>query len=293
MNARKRSDQTAGRSLANSLAPLNDPGGGVPDIGEIIDLRRYPIHDPTSPAGRSLLELCRRGIEEAGFCLLPGFLTSRSTQVMAEEACGLLAEAYFCSRSHNVYLAPDDPSFPPDHPRRRPLRTEVGSVACDRLPKDGPLWRLYGWDPMVTFVGAVLGKSSFYRLADPLGALSVNVFTEGGGHSWHFDESEFTTTIMLQTAERGGHFECTPRIRPVSGEDHEAVSSVLESRHEGVRRLEIEPGTLSIFGGRRSLHRVTRIEGERPRLVAVLCYSTAPGVVNSDLVRKLFWGRTA
>ena len=29
------------------------------------------------------------------------------------------------------------------------------------------------------------------------------------GDSWHFDQSPFSTTIMLQTAEKGGQFEHT------------------------------------------------------------------------------------
>ena len=33
------------------------------------------------------------------------------------------------------------------------------------------------------------------------------------GDSWHFDQSPFSTTIMLQTAEKGGKFEHTLPIR--------------------------------------------------------------------------------
>ena len=35
----------------------------------------------------------------------------------------------------------------------------------------------------------------------------------GWAHAWHFDESPFSTTIMLQTAQDGGHFEHTLPIR--------------------------------------------------------------------------------
>ena len=39
------------------------------------------------------------------------------------------------------------------------------------------------------------------------------MFKPGWFHAWHFDESEFTTTLCLQRAERGGEFEFTPPIR--------------------------------------------------------------------------------
>ena len=60
-----------------------------------------------------------------------------------------------------------------------------------------------------------------------------------------------------------------------------------------VRRLEFEPGTLSIFQGNECLHRVTKCKGDKNRLVAVLCYAARPGVKNSKEVQEMFWGRSA
>ena len=96
-----------------------------------------------------------------------------------------------------VYLAgrfdlePDDGAFPPEHPRRRRLRTIVGSVAYDLLPPASPLRRLYDWHNLIEFIRLVLDRPTLYHLADPLGALSINVFQPGGHHAWHFDETEY------------------------------------------------------------------------------------------------------
>ena len=57
--------------------------------------------------------------------------------------------------------------------------------------------------------------------------------------------------------------------------------------------LEFVPGTLSIFAGSKSLHRVTKVEGDCSRLVAVLTFASSPGFRNSAAVQKLFWGRSA
>ena len=59
-----------------------------------------------------------------------------------------------------------------------------------------------------------------------------------------------------------------------------------------VKKLEFEPGTLSIFQGNECLHRVTECSGTNNRLVAVLCYATRPGLKNSKQVQKMFWGRS-
>ena len=70
------------------------------------------------------------------------------------------------------------------------------------------------------------------------------------------------------------------------------VSDVLDGNRRDVVNLAFTPGTLLIFGGRQTLHRVTRVGGSRPRLVPIFCYSESPGMGNSESVRKLFWGRS-
>ena len=41
------------------------------------------------------------------------------------------------------------------------------------------------------------------------------------------------------------------------------------------------------------LPRVAKCEGDKNRLVAVLCYAARPGVKNSKEVQEMFWGRSA
>jgi hypothetical protein len=52
------------------------------------------------------------------------------------------------------------------------------------------------------------------------------------------------------------------------------------------------PGTLLIFEGRHSLHRVSPISGGRWRHVGLLAYDTRPGTMGSDLLRADRYGRT-
>jgi hypothetical protein len=257
----------------------------------MVDLARYPIDALEGPAGASFAAEGRRQFEDSGLCLLPGFIRPPALELLAGEANVLCDRAYFCNSSHNAYLTPDDDSLPDDHPARRLEETYVGSLPYDRLPRDSALRRLYQWDPLKDFIGAVLGKPKLYRFADPLGACSINVFRDGGAHGWHFDESEFTVTLMLQAPEAGGAFEYLPGIRG-RADEAEIVARALDGGREGVVELPFTPGTLLIFGGQKTLHRVTRVLGERPRLVPVLCYSVEPDLKNSEAVRKLFWGRS-
>jgi hypothetical protein len=278
------------RAATATAMPVETASAGLG--GALVDLNRFPIDDPNSPTCRRLIDDCRAQLRETGSAMLPGFVRPEAVARMAAEMQPLADRAYFCDGHHNAYLKAPDLDLPADHPRNRELETEVGSIAWDEIGPAMALRQLYLWDPLVAFVGAVLERESFYRFADPLGACSVNVFRPGMAHGWHFDEAEFSTSLMLQKAEKGGEFDAIPFLRPRRGEDFDAVGRVLDGDESRVRRLTFEPGTLSIFHGRRALHRVTRCAGARDRLVAILCFASEPRAVNSDAVRKLFWGRT-
>ena len=56
---------------------------------------------------------------------------------------------------------------------------QVASVAYDFLPANGVLSRLYQTDAFVEFLRDVLGLPALYRLEDPFGACSINLFKQG------------------------------------------------------------------------------------------------------------------
>ena len=277
------SDQNADKNAGSPHAPVNPSA--------LVNLNQYPIADILSGSGKRFADQCRREYTETGLCMLPDFIKTTSLDTLAQEANTLQQHAYFCKSSHNAYLSDADASVPDDDVRNRQEQTFVGSVPYDHIDEQCQLKQLYQWDPLKDFIGHVLDKNEFYRFADPFGACSINVFVDGGEHGWHFDESEYTVTLMLQKPLQGGAFEYVPRIR--GREDEKIiVDEVLNGQRDKVVELPFTAGTLLIFGGRQTLHRVSRVSGDRARLVPVLCYAESPGVVNSESVRKLFWGRS-
>lgn len=257
---------------------------------DMVDLERYPIADLTSTEGADFAARCRQQYESTGLCALHGFIRPAALSRLAAEAERLSDKAYFCKSTHNAYLTEEE-GLEGDDVRSRQEETYVGSVAYDLIPQNAGLRQLYNWDPLRDFIGAVLGKPELHRFADMMGACSINVFKDGGEHGWHFDESEFTVTLMLQPPDQGGTFEYVPKIRGLADEQ-EIVGRILDGDRQGVVELPFTPGTLLIFGGNQTIHRVARVSGATKRLVPVLCYAEKPGLANSPEVRKLFWGRT-
>ena len=259
----------------------------------LIDEARYPIHQPDSTGYGNLVTACRESLKDDGACLLPAFTTPQATARMAQETSRVVGDAYLCRDAHTVYLNSGDPAAPENHPLRRLEQTELHSVAYDQVATTDALYLLYNWDPFLRFLADVLERKTYYRMADPLAALTVNVMNTGQNHGWHFDEAEVTTTLLLQAPELGGSFQYIHNLRTADYRGYEGVSAALDDTHPDVRTLEVKPGTLLIFAGYYSLHRVTPVVGATTRYLATFCFKDRPGVRNSPEVQKLFYGRTA
>jgi len=259
----------------------------------LVDLERYPILDLTSGAARALTRDCRHQLDGTGACELAGFLKPQAVELLVREADKLSALAYHSVARGTPYLEPPDPSLPEDHPRRILDDTSVGVVAYDQFPADSLMRRLFEWDVLMEFIAAALGKEKLYRYADPFGALNLAVMGDGERLHWHYDMTDFVTSIALRAPDRGGDFEYVPLIRSATEQNYPRVQRLLLGSHEGVVRVAMNPGTLLLFEGRNSIHRVTPISGSTTRLVALLAYDTKPGTKSSQLLQMARYGRTA
>ena len=138
----------------------------------------------------------------------------------------------------------------------------------------------------------MLERGPIFRYADPFGALNLAVMGEGDQLQWHFDQTDFVVSLAIQSAEAGGDFEVVPRIRSADDERYADVAAVLAGDARRVETLPMTPGTLLIFEGRHSLHRVSPVAGAPLRHVGLLAYDTKPGTMGSDLLRADRYGRT-
>jgi hypothetical protein len=267
-------------------------GGPETVVDELVDVARYPVADPTAPEFAALAAHCRAQLDDTGCCILPEFVTPTAVARAVDEARDLAPLGHHSVIAEgSAYLEIPDPSWPDGHARRLGGPTALTAVAYDRFAPDSVVRRVYEWDPLMGFLAAALGKRRLHRYADPLGALNLAVMTDGDQLWWHFDQTDFVVSIALQDADEGGDFEYVPHIRTRDDERYDDVGAVLAGNREGVVRVPMEPGTLMLFEGRHSIHRVTPIVGSMPRLVALLAYDTAPGTQSSELLKLVRYGR--
>jgi hypothetical protein len=259
----------------------------------IVDLDRYPLADLHAPAARAVIDDARRSLAERGVAAFPGFVRADAIAQIASDALALRPHAHLEDVWGTPYLDLPDESFPEGHPRRTSVRSLTWVLAYDLVPASSPARVLYECDALTELLAEVLERRPLYRMADPLGALNVTLMEEGHVQGWHYDSTDFVVSLAVQASDAGGEFECARTIRSADDEHYDDVASVLAGNApDRVEVYPMTPGTLMVFMGRYSIHQVAPVGGDRPRVVALFGYDTAPDTNSSDLLKLVRYGRT-
>jgi hypothetical protein len=253
---------------------------------ELINTARYDLDDS------QLSGACLEQFLAEGICVLPGFLLADAVEALVRESDALAPLAHRSATSATVFLSGADPTLPADDLRHRTLDSSVEVVGYHLFPIDSLLRALYESDELLEFIGRCLGVAELHRYADPFGALNLAIMRDGDQLGWHFDMTDFVVSIAIQSSTSGGEFENAARIRSEDEPNSAGISSVIDGTDPGLVRIEpMTPGTLMIFNGRWSLHRVDPIEGATPRYVALLAFDTKPGTDSTDTLKLARYGR--
>jgi len=258
---------------------------------DFIDLERYPIDAPGSPAHAAMMATLHAALGSDGCAVLKGFVRPEQIGALAVEADRVAPAAHRSFNRTNAYFTVDDPTLAPEHPKRRYYDRSNAFVPADNLGPESILRAIYAWPAFSPFVQAALEQEHFFPYADPLADVIVNVVEPGGGFPWHFDTNNFTVTLAIQNGESGGQFQYAPNLRSATEENYDGVRAVLDGTSERVRTLVLKPGDLQIFKGRYSLHRVAPVEGGRNRYVGIFSYVAFPDMVGRVERTRQLYGR--
>ncbi len=258
---------------------------------ELVDLDRYPIADLDTGAGAEFLASCQHSMGTNGWCNLDGFIQADALARLNDEANDLLPVAEVLHVKRNIYQGAIDPLLPKDDPRRKQFTHVAVQLADDQIPGDTRLKKLYRSDLLTDFVRRVQKKTRLHCCADEFQALNVVALRPDSWHAWHYDTTECTVTLLLQAAEEGGEFTFLPNSRTDETEDREAVDRLLTGDMSQAQTLSRGAGTFTLFRGGYSLHGVTKVEGSRPRISAILTYDEQPDRVISDEINIRIYGK--
>jgi hypothetical protein len=233
---------------------------------DILNLDRYPLDSPGTPEWTALVDRCRADLARDGMFNLEGLMRSEAVSRSVGEVTPVLdTSAFTHKRAHNIYFKKQIPGLAPDHPALKLFETSNQTICADQIP-ESLLVRLYQWP---------------------------HRYSEGEALNWHFDRSEFTTTLLLQSPREGGAFEYSTGLRSDDDPNYDGVARMLSGEGGNVQSIVAEAGTLNVFRGKNTAHRVTPVVGPIDRIIAVFSYYETPGVRFSDEERIGFYGRAA
>lgn len=260
-------------------------------LDQILDLRTYPIDQPDSAAYKALVADCRARLAEEGMIELKGFLRPDALETTVDLARPRMeTESFRHARRHTIYFRDAVEGLSPDHPALAKVETVNHTLCADQIG-DTPVLSLHGQPTFARFLADVMDKPALYPMEDNLARVNIQASRQGEALNWHFDRSEFTTTILLQAPETGGELEYRRDLRTADDPNYDGVASVLRGEDALVRKARLSPGALNVFKGVNTLHRVVPVSGPTERLVAIFAFYDRPGVVMTDTDKTGFYGR--
>ena len=169
-------------------------------------------------------------LEKDGILIFNSFIGTDGLKTLQDEANDLKKHSYRSSSEYNVYISEYDNTFSSDSPRNRIMSTSKKCIPNDLIPKDSILQRLYDSSFLKDFFCELLDKENLYPYEDSLSSININYYDKGDALGWHFDNSDYTITLLIKNCTKGGVYEFFNDMRYKDGkEDYAFVEKILDN----------------------------------------------------------------
>ena len=256
-----------------------------------VNLEKYPILEPSSREYEQLVKRSQAELRDTGLCVLDGFIRPAALELMRQQAAAAESKAFYSRVVGNAYLCGKNPELPADHAINLEDHTTLGVVAYDQISKADVIRQVYDSPEFLRYIGDATGRSPIHYYDCPMGKVNYSMMRDADYLRWHFDQSDFVVSIPVVLSKAGGVYEYVYNIRSSEIENFDGVKRVLQGDRSNVKELSTPPGSLVLFEGRHTIHRVTPIEGNTIRVMALLGFADKPGVTSTEYLRKIRYGR--
>lgn len=251
------------------------------------------------------IKLLRKCLLEKGYCHIPYFIPHNLARHLAAEALNLRGSAFESTQQHTIYQEAIDLSYPLTHPRNLQVSSRKLIIDNAKIPPSSLLNSIYKSRELKNLVQQLVQpllpspRSPLYLSSDPYNSCYYNIYRgeTRDGLGYHFDRSHFGVNLVLQSPEAGGAFEIdSSHTRDASSPESslrygfERVKKVLEGELPLQSVGGMEAGSLCVFAGVNSLHRVKEVTGGE-RVNAIFTFEKEEGARMNAYGRKKFFGR--
>lgn len=253
------------------------------------------LRDLNATEGSDLIESLRESLKTKGYAHIPNFISSRDASNLADESQNLRSTAFRSTQSHTIYQLSKDESFDDDHVRNRLMSSKKSIIDNAKLPPTSSLNTLYNRSDFKELIRRITDSEQLFISGDDYNSCYLNIYSKGDGLGWHFDNSAFGVNLLLSDPKEGGEFEIDEELTREAGDSSDKFNfkraeGIIEGRVKVKVVEELKAGSLCLFAGVNSLHRVRSVkEGERVN--AIFTFENRPGVKMNAYGLNKFFGR--
>ena len=150
----------------------------------------------------------RESLEKNGILIFKSFISNSGLNLLQKEASDLKESAFRSSSEYNVYISEYDNAFSADSPRNRIMSTSKKCIPNDLIPNQSILQKIYDSPLVRSFFLDLLDKDELHPYEDPLSSININYYDKGDALGWHFDNSDYTITLLIKNCSKGGIINC-------------------------------------------------------------------------------------
>ena len=262
-------------------------------LSDLIDLDRYPIDQPGSPAYLDAVDRARSSIRSVGCAVIEQLIRPEAVRLLNDEVLARKHTTHFSTQDINPYFHVEaDPRYPEHHPMNTFIERSSGFIPGDSWEAGCATDTVFRSADLARFVAECVEVPELHCYADPLAGLTANILDPGQQFAWHFDTNDFAVTVLVDEADEGGLFQYAAAIRNADDENFAGIQQILDGDLSRVHTLQLRAGDMQIFRGRHSLHRVTRVSAHsKPRHAAIFAYTAEPGVIGRLARTMQLFGR--
>ena len=253
----------------------------IGELNRIIDLDRYPLDRLDTSEGKALVAQCQRDLDTQAASALHNFIRPEAIVRLTAEAEALIPTSYrFAGKPRQTYPDPD-PAAASDSVAKVVRAMEHANsnnqILNYQIPNNSDLRVIFLWPQLCEFIRRVRRVETLHPSQCPHLGLTYKAAFEGDNDGWHYDPNDGVVTLLLQSPDEGGEFEYAPNIRSETEENYTGVSRLFDDPKKFGRRMPQQPGTLTFFNGRNSMHRVRPVGNtSKPRIVGIFSFDKRP-----------------
>ena len=256
------------------------------NIEIIVNYKKHPLSDYKYQLK------CKNILKKKSVLILKKFLNRDALIQIQNEALSLQNKAFYCKQNHTILLNKKDKKKDINDPLNIEVISDKGCVPHDLILQNSHLNTLYKSVDFKKFLIKVLNVENIYPYKDKLSSINYNYYQFKQQLGWHFDNASFAITLLIQSPEKGGIFEYINEGRDYKNNyiNKRFIEEVLKNKVK-TKNIKANEGTLILFFGRNYLHRVTKVESLKPRILVTLNYNEEKNIALSSNARKTFFGR--